>query len=881
MKKHEALRRDVSLLGKILGEVLIEQEGKVFFDRIEKVRGLSQEARKGNKTAKADLQTLFQTISSDEAAKVARAFSLFLSLANIAEQHHRVRRRRYYQRKQESHPQKASFEDFFQELKEEQGFSSQEIKKAVLNLKIELVFTAHPTEASRPELLSKHYRIALCLSEGDRMDLTAEECRLLVEEMKRGITEIWQTDELRRQKPSPIEEAYSGLSVICTKLWDTVPRFYADIDRSLQKIGSDSLPWDAKILEFGSWMGGDRDGNPYVTSRVTRQVFFLGQWFASKLYLEEFRRLEQELTVKKANKKLQDSVGEASEPYRVFIRRMILKMKNTQKNAFFNFRGVSEPPGEVYSEQGLLEDLSLIYESLCETNLEIVAQGRPLDVLRRASCFGLRLVRMDIRQEAERHARCAEHFLNAAGYSGYQAWPEEKKVSTLLKMLASKEIEEIQSQVRFDEDSQEVMDTLSILEELGGRRSFGLYIVSMASQPSDILSVLFLQKMAGIKDTLPVAPLFETVVDLRQAPKTLDGLFKHKAYRMLISSEQSVMIGYSDSAKDGSRLTASWELYQAQEKLVEVCRRQKVSLKLFHGRGGTVGRGGGPTYLAILSQPPGTVENYLRLTEQGEMIEAKFGLTDIALRTLELYVTSTMRSTLLPPLSPKPEWRDVMDQMAKVSQRSYQRVVFEDERFPAYYYQITPIEKLGELKIGSRPSRRRKDKSVQSIRAIPWIFSWNQVRLHLPAWLGTDEAFRGMKEEGRLDVLRKMYQEWPFFMSFVGLLEMVLAKADSEVFRLYHERLASKDLDSIGESFLEQLNGLEALILEVVEKEKLLENNLVLQRSIEVRNPYVDPINLVQVEVMKRLMACPDDPDLNKGLLLTIQGIAAGMRNTG
>ncbi|HEX2123079.1 MAG TPA: phosphoenolpyruvate carboxylase [Thermoanaerobaculia bacterium] len=532
---------------------------------------------------------------------------------------------------------------------------------------------------------------------------------------------------------------------------------------------------------------------------------------------------------------------------------------------------------EVWSGD-LLEPLMRCHRSLHETGNGIIADGRLVDVIRRVHAFGLTLVRLDVRQDAARHTALLDAITRQLAAGSYAEWSEEQRQEFLLRELASRR-PLIPRDLELDDDAREDLATFGALPTIP-RDSLGAYVITMAGNPSDILAVALLQKEAANgehREPLRIVPLFETIADLRRAGDTMAKLLNIDWYRAAIDGRQEVMVGYSDSSKDSGRFTAAWELFQAQEQIVAACRAAGVELTLFHGRGGSVGRGGGPTYLAIGSQPPGSVDGRLRVTVQGEMIQAEFGLVGIALRTLEVYTTATLDATLAPSPAPREEWRTAMQQMSDAAARGYRAVVYEHPRFVDYFRAATPEVELGAINIGSRPARRGAAKSgVESLRAIPWQFAWTQNRLLLPSWLGVDDAL----EAGDPATLAAMMSEWPFFRSTIELIEMVLAKAEARIAAYYDRLLVPDDLRDLGELLRGRLLRTVELVRRVTGHERLLQTNHALRRSIDVRNPYVDPINVVQADILRRLRRSPDDA-LRDAFIVTVNGIAAGMRNTG
>ena len=877
---HRPLREDVRTLGAMLGETVREQEGDALFEDVERIRTLSKSARLGNAEDFERLQQLLTGFSTGRARTVARAFCHFLNLANIAEQHHRVRRRRTYQRSPLGRSQRGSFDDAFGSLRA-QGVEPEQLRQAIAGLEIDLVLTAHPTEVVRRTMLQKYNAIASALAQRDRPDLTLFEREGVNRALRREIESAWGTDDLRRSRPTPVDEARWGLAVIEQTLWDGVPQFLRQLDDAAERHTGAPLPAEVAPIRFSSWMGGDRDGNPNVTADVTERVCRLSRWMAASLFEQEIERLRSELSIEEANAELRERVGGAREPYRHLLREVRERLLATMRHLEARLDG-REPDGQPIYEasEHLASALRLCRRSLIECGYADVAAGRLLDVQRRVAAFGVTLCRLDLRQEADRHTEAMDAITRAAGLGGYQSWDEEQRLEFLQRELSSPR-PLLPRRIDGSDGVHEVLETL----RMAARQipeSLGAYVISMAREASDVLAVRLLQQELGVDPPLRVAPLFETVDDLRHAPQSLGRLFDVAEYREVIGDRQEVMIGYSDSAKDGGRLAAAWQLYAAQEEVVSTCTQRGVAVTLFHGRGGTIGRGGGPTYHAIRSQPPGSIDGRLRVTEQGEMIQAKFGVPGVAMRTLELYVTATLEAQLSKAEPPRPEWRQTMQRLADRSRELFQQAVHQsDETFVPYFRAVTPVDELGLLNIGSRPARRKSGGGVGSLRAIPFVFAWTQMRLMLPAWLGVGTALQQALDGGEADELRTMYREWPFFRSTLDLIEMVLAKAEPAIARCYHRALVPQSLQPVGEELFERFEQTVQAFVDTTGHDSLLQASPVLRRSIDVRNPYVDPINLLQIELLRRLRADPEDEALRDALLITINGVAAGMRNTG
>jgi len=885
---HERLREDVRLLGGLLGDTLRHREGSALFHIVERVRALSKSGRGGSDRDLDALAELLRALPVESTVPIARAFSHFLTLANIAEQHHRVRRRREYLRDPGAPPQRGSSEETFARLLE-RGVTADALHAATTSLRVELVLTAHPTAITRRTLIQKHLRIAAALASQDRVDLTAPERADILAAIRREVLAAWETDEIRARRPTPVDEAIAGLLIFEQTLWDAVPRFLRSLSAALTRATGRGLPLDAAPLRFGSWMGGDRDGNPTVTPEVTRLACSVARWMAADLYEREIAALRSELSVTAATPELRARANGAREPYRAVLRDVRDRLRAT-RDARGNelsradlLKGDADrhpaPRAAPYSLVAeFIEPLQLCYRSLMETGQSVIAEGRLADVLRRTAAFGLTLVRLDLRQHAARHVEALDAITRHRGVGSYLEWDESQRQAFLSAALRDRQ-RLAPADLEADDNVRDVLDTFELAGSMNPE-SLSAFVVSMAQAPSDVLAVEALQ--AHSKNRLRAVPLFERIDDLERAPETLRSLLAIPAYRARIDGRQEVMIGYSDSAKDGGRLASNWALYRAQESIVDVCREGHVELTLFHGRGGSISRGGGPTYLAIQSQPPGSVNGRLRVTEQGEMIQAQFGLPEIAARTLELYTTATLAATLEMPDQPDPEWRTVMDRLAEKARAVYRQVVYEDPRFIEYFRAATPEVELGSVPIGSRPVRRTADGGVDSLRAIPWVFAWTQTRLLLPSWLGTGEALSTSIEAGEADVIREMYQSWPFFRSTLDLIAMVLAESDARIAAEYDRRLVPHELQPVGTDLRHRLEMTIQSVLKATGKERLLTENAVLRRSIEVRNPYVYPINLVQIELLRRLREdSAADQQIVNAFMVTVNGIAAGMRNTG
>lgn len=871
------LREDVHLLGELLGQTIRAQYGQGFLDKIELIRTGAKAARRGSAEGAKQLTATLDGLGEDELLPVARAFNQFLNLANIAEQYHRIRRRT----SKEPEPfENRVLTELLGRLRKS-GLGAEGLARHVAELEIELVLTAHPTEVARRTLIQKYDAIAGQLAAGDHSDLLPEERQAVQEKLQRLIAEAWHTDEIRRTRPTPVDEAKWGFAVIEHSLWHALPDFLRHVDRTLQETLCERLPLGSAPIRFASWMGGDRDGNPNVTAAITREVLLLARWMAADLYLRDVDSLAADLSMQQASEELRAEVGELAEPYRALLKQLRERLRATRAWAERAIHTGEEPGSEVLQDnRELLEPLQLCYRSLHDCGMGVIADGALLDTLRRAATFGLFLARLDVRQDSTRHARAMSEITDYLGLGNYAEWDESVRQEFLLEELASRR-PLLPANYEPSPETAEVLATCRVVAQAPAA-SLGSYVISMAGQPSDVLAVQLLLKECGLERPMRVVPLFETLDDLDNAGPCIDRLLSLDSYRTRLAGPQEVMIGYSDSAKDAGTLAAAWAQYRAQEALVDICRNHGVELLLFHGRGGTVGRGGGPAHAAILSQPPGSVAGRFRTTEQGEMIRFKFGLPDIAEQNLNLYLAAVLEATLQPPPVPEPAWREEMDRLAADGVLAYRAVVRENPQFVDYFREATPEQELGRLPLGSRPAKRREG-GVESLRAIPWIFAWTQTRLMLPAWLGWEDALFKAIERGEGALLSRMRKEWPFFTTRIDMLEMVLAKADREIAQLYDERLVQSELRPLGAHLRDLLSQSVRVVLGLTGQSQLLAHAAETRESIGVRNTYLDPLHLLQAELLARSRRCTGDAcgGLEQAMLVTVAGIAAGLRNTG
>ncbi|SFN60361.1 Phosphoenolpyruvate carboxylase, type 1 [Izhakiella capsodis] len=879
-EQYSAMRSNVSMLGKLLGDTIKDALGENILDRVETIRKLSKSSRAGNDAHRQELLTTLQNLSNDELLPVARAFSQFLNLTNVAEQFNTI-----------SHKsgvyEPEMLKSILENLKKQPVLNEETIRNAIESLSLELVLTAHPTEITRRTLIHKQVEVNNCLKELDH-DVSDHDRRLIMRRLRQLIAQAWHTDEIRKHRPTPVDEAKWGFAVVENSLWEGVPDFLRELNSQVEETLGYTLPVDFVPVQFTSWMGGDRDGNPNVTADITRHVLRLGRWKATDLFLRDIGTLISELSMSECTDDIRELCGKpnALEPYREIMKNLRQQLLETQAWLESRLKGekLPRPANLLIDNDQLWDPLYACHQSLKACGMGIIANGLLLDTLRRVKCFGVPLVRIDIRQESTRHTKAIGEITRYLGLGDYESWSEADKQAFLIRELNSKR-PLLPRQWEPTPDTREVLETCRVTAE-APRGSIAAYVISMAKTPSDVLAVHLLLKEAGIQFALPVAPLFETLDDLNNANDVMSQLLSIDWYRGFIQGKQMVMIGYSDSAKDAGVMAASWAQYQAQEALIKTCEKADITLTLFHGRGGSIGRGGAPAQAALMSQPPGSLKGGLRVTEQGEMIRFKFGLPEVAITSLALYTGAILQANLLPPPEPKPGWRSVMDNLSKVSCDMYRGYVRENKDFVPYFRSATPEQELGKLPLGSRPAKRRPNGGVESLRAIPWIFAWTQNRLMLPAWLGAGAALHKAMNDGHRDQLEAMCRDWPFFSTRLGMLEMVYSKADLWLAEYYDQRLVDPALWSLGQKLRQQLEADITTVLTIANDAHLMADQPWIAESIALRNVYTDPLNVLQAELLHRSRqqdAAGEgvDPHVEQALMVTIAGIAAGMRNTG
>jgi len=919
-QKNQPLVDDIRLLGRILGDVLREQEGEAAFERVEKIRKLAVAYRlKRDAGAGRDLDRLLARLSGDRTVDVIRAFSYFSHLANIAEDRHHLRRRAVHDR--QGHLQEGSLALALQRLAR-RGIEPKRIAATLNRAFISPVLTAHPTEVQRKSILDAERAIAELLA-ARTPTMSARELDANESLLRARVTQLWQTRMLRTAKLTVEDEIDNALSYYRATFLTQIPILYEEIESALP--GHAIAPF----FRMGQWIGGDRDGNPYVDATTLRTAFVHQCETALRHYLTQVHELGAELSnsatlqpVTAALGKLADASGDTNphredEPYRraligVYARLAATLFALTGTEAL---RHAVTPSTPYAAASDFLADLRTLADSLASHHAEALVRPRLAPLMRAVQVFGFHLATVDLRQSSDKHEAVVAELLAVARIeSDYPALDEAKKRAQLLAVLGDARPLRVGASERSDAYSAETLKELAIFEAAAemlrrfGREALRHCIISHTESVSDVLEVLVLLKEAGlVRGTLDdgataaliVSPLFETIEDLRGAAIIMREYYALPGIAAMVvrsGAEQDVMIGYSDSNKDGGTFTSNWELYRAEIALVqlfaELGASHRITLRLFHGRGGTVGRGGGPSYQAILAQPPGTVNGQIRLTEQGEVIASKYAQPEIGRRNLETLVAATLEATLLQPTRAAPQsFLDAAEAISAASMAAYRALVYETPGFADYFFSATPIREIAELNIGSRPASRKASRRIEDLRAIPWSFSWGQCRVALPGWYGFGlgiEAFlgKGRGRSDRLALLRRMAREWPFFATLISNLDMVIAKSDMAIAARYaalaEDRKAGRRIFARIEEEWERTN---AALTRITGERHRLANNPALARSIEHRFPYLDPLNHLQVELMRRYRASRrNDPALDRvkrGIHISINGLAAGLRNTG
>ncbi len=895
----EALRADIRRLGIQLGETLVRQHGVELYDMVEKVRALGKTRRYEDGGEGVDLATHLASLPSDQVIPLVRAFTTYFHLANVAEHVHRI----------DQMAPDARYLAATVERLGDSGIDGRQLASIVGGIEVRPVLTAHPTEAARRSIITKRFRLAELIEarltaddEATRGDIDARTAEL--------IDQIWQTDEIRHERPTVIDEARSTLYYLTALADHVLPDLLTRIDRQLRRLGMTPA---AAPLRFGTWVGGDRDGNPEVSPESTLETLALQHDRGLGYLIGVVARLSDELSVSGDLAPISDRLlaaldqdrlhlpeiwerereRTAHEPYRLKCSYIHARLVNTRERVRL---GTPHQGGRSYLDPNEMEEeLALMAESLSSSRGGLIAEGSVGRVRRLLASLGFHMATLDVRESARRHRPAVVEVMSLAGV-GQDALEGSEAATVLSTELTSGRTRS--GEAMLSAQAEEVMEVFRVVkraQERYGRQVIESYVISMTETPADVLGAALLAREAGLIDLgagvadIGLVPLVETIDDLRGSERLLDDLLSDSFYRRLVASRgdlQEVMLGYSDSNKVGGITTSQWEIFKAQRVMARVAERHGVRLRLFHGRGGTVGRGGGPTHAAVLAQPFGTVGGSIKVTDQGEVISEKYGHPGIASRNLELFLAATLEASLLQRRSDRSRetrsmWTEAMDTVSSAAYATYRRLV-DDPSLTRYFLASTPVEELGSLNIGSRPSRRPGGSGeIEELRAIPWVFGWTQTRQIVPGWFGVGTGLRQARDDGYQETIDEMAQEWGFFETFLSNVEMTLYKTDLEISERYVAQLVDPEdhyvLDLIREEYALTVDE----VLRTRGRSELLEDSPLLRRTLEVRNIYLDPINYLQASLLRRRRSGEDSLELDRALLLTINGIAAGMRNTG
>ncbi|MFN8524575.1 MAG: phosphoenolpyruvate carboxylase [Chloroflexota bacterium] len=915
------LRADVRHLGELLGSVLLDQGGQALLDEVERLRHTAIAGREHGTPALHELAEIVRT--SSRPSLTARAFATYFHVINTAERFHRIRALRARQRTEPTPNQRESIAQAMASIPADLGPAP--VQQRLREISVMPVFTAHPTEARRRTVLWHLTRLGDLVGARDDPRLSPAELGHLDRQMLENITLLWQTDEVRLSRPGVLDEVRSTLAQVGQSLYQVVPRLHASLSTACSARYGDKLEAPPVPVRFGSWVGGDRDGNPNVTAEITRATIREHRRLVLDLYLEDVRALGQHLSVSRTraaiSRELDDSLAEDAralpdtasdierhahfEPYRAKCIAIYERLTRTRAGVL----EARQIPGAYASAAHLLHDLTLMQSSLQENAAKGLATGALRDTIVRVSAFGLHFAELEIRQHSARHESAVTELLRAADIaSDFASLDEPARIGVLEQVLARDHPLAV-SPAGLSDQTRDVLDTLAAVRDVQiqlGRQACCTYIVSMTRDASDLLAVLVLAQQAGLYPPgrepaglgIRVVPLFETIAELRRASMILSDALDSPAYQRNLrgwDDDQHIMLGYSDSNKDGGYVSSIWELYRAQRALVATADARNVRLLLFHGRGGAIGRGGGPMHRAILAQPLGAYGGRIKVTEQGEVVYARYADPQIARRHLEQVLSAVIRAQLDPRVQaghapPDPSWSGLVDALAEHARTAYRDLVYGTDSFLDFFQQATPIDLLAQLNLASRPVSRANQGSIEDLRAIPWVFAWTQVRCNLPGWYGLGSALaHATRDPSSLERLRQMYQRWPFFQSLLDNAQISLGTASMEVTRLYATLVRSAP---VREAVLprieaEYARAVEA-VLRITQQQQILERAPLLRGSIALRNPYVDPLHCIQINLLSQWRALnpeqraePAGRDLLSALLQTVNGIAAGVQSTG
>ena len=910
LEEDTRLRNDIRLLGRILGDTVRDQEGADVFELVERIRQTSiRFHRDDDEPARRELEIILDSMSTSQTVRIVRAFSYFSHLANIAEDQNNIRQMRARSAAGGT-PPPGTLALTLSHARAA-GFSAADLRRFFETALVSPVLTAHPTEVRRKSTIDREMEIAALLDRRERVKLTPEETEASDEQLRRAVLTLWQTNLLRRTKLTVLDEVANGLSFYDYTFLHEVPRVHCALEDRLNEGDSAARGELASFLRMGSWIGGDRDGNPFVTAEVMRGTLKMQSSRVLRFYLEELHALGAELSlaahladVSKDLRALAERSPDTSphrkgEPYRLAVSGIYARLTATA--ARLDVETTRPPVGEAAAYANVAEfkaDLDILYRSLVSNNSRVIARGRVRLLRRAVDCFGFHLASLDIRQNSAVHERTVAELIDAAmpGMS-YLALNEEARIALLASELRNAR-PLTSSFVKYSEETADELAVFHAAAEAHARfgpDAISQCVISMCKGMSDMLEVALLLKEAGLvrpsgRCAINIVPLFETIEDLQASSGIMDRMLSLHDYRKLVDSRgtvQEVMLGYSDSNKDGGFVTSGWELYKAEIGLIEVFERHHVRLRLFHGRGGSVGRGGGPSYDAIIAQPGGAVNGQIRITEQGEIISSKYSNAEVGRNNLEILAAATLEASLLQPKhsAASGEYLRAMEQLSALAFKAYRGLVYETEGFADYFWASTVITEISTLNIGSRPASRKKTREIEDLRAIPWVFSWAQCRLMLPGWYGFGSAVEtwvAQNPDKGMPFLRELYREWPFFRTLLSNMDMVLAKSSIAIASRYAELVPDAGLreNIFGRIRQEWHTSIETL-LDIMGQERLLQGNPLLERSIRNRFPYLDPLNHVQVELLKEHRAHNPDEQVLRGIQITINGISAGLRNSG
>jgi len=907
-----ALREDIRLVGRILGETVRQQEGEAVFATVERIRQASIAFRRdGDVGARRELEATLDSLSHERTIEVVRAFSYFSHLANIAEDQDHIRSARAHPNVDPA-PPKGTVRDVLLRLRAAKT-SRARLQAMFGMVLVSPVLTAHPTEVRRKSVLDREMEVAALLAERDRASMTPQEAADVEEAMCRAVLTVWQTSLLRHDRPTVIDEVANGLSYYDRTFFRVLPRLYADLEDELAAFDP---AWNntelSSFLRMGSWIGGDRDGNPFVDADVLRQAVHMQSKRVVDFYLDELHLLGAELSLDRArvsiSKQLQElvdrspdpSLRRAAEPYRRAIvgiyARLVATARGLGQEVLPRHAVTSAVPYATASE--LRADLDVLYRSLHANGSALLARGRLRSLRRAVDVFGFHLASLDLRQNSDVHERTLTELFGAGAGIDYAGMAEEERTALLVRELTHAR-PLISPFVTYSPETASELEIIRVAADVQrryGKAAIANYVISKAATVSDVLEVALLMKEVGLLRPLAreldlnIVPLFETIDDLRNCGAVMDALLAIPEYHALVQSRggvQEVMLGYSDSNKDGGFLTSGWELYKAEITLIEVFRRRSVQLRIFHGRGGSVGRGGGPSFEAILAQPVGAVEAGIRVTEQGEVIAGKYLNPQLGRQNLERLAAATIEAALLhtEAIAPPAAFLTAMEELSAHAFKIYRALVYETPGFEQYFWESTVIGEIANLHIASRPASRKKSTRIEDLRAIPWVFGWSQCRLMLPAWYGFGaavKAWTAAHPDDGLATLKAMAREWPFFQTLLSNMDMVMAKIDIGIASRYKELVTDVKLrEPVFAQMLAEWESSRDALLAILDQRANLERNPMLARSIRNRFPYIDPLNHVQLELLKRYRAGDTDERVVAGIHLTINGIAAGLRNSG